>query len=84
MKYWQVQTGLALAQTVTFYWVAIFCYCIMYWSCLLFIQAEVNYMDPENLEFADEPRSYTRRSIKEDRSVQYADLAGSPKYVNIV
>ena len=48
-------------------------------------------MDPENLEFADEPHNCARRSIKEDRTVQYADLADrtvqyadSPKYINIV
>ena len=32
-------------------------------------------MDPENLEFADEPRNCSHRSIKEDCTVQYADLA---------
>ena len=48
-------------------------------------------MDPENLEFADEPCNCACRSIKEDRTVQYADLADctvqyadSPKYINIV
>ena len=55
---------------------------------LLVVYTEVNYMDPENLEFADEPHNC---SIKEDRTVQYADLADrtvqyadSPKYINIV
>ena len=41
-------------------------------------------MDPENLEFADEPRNCSRRSFSEDRTVQYADLADAPKYINIV
>ena len=51
---------------------------------LLFVctQPEVSYMDPTNLEFAEEPRNRTL-SFGADHTVQYADLAESPKYTNI-
>ena len=40
-------------------------------------------MNPDNLEFANEPSS--RRLIQEDHTVQYADLTERrPKYVNFV
>ena len=47
---------------------------------MLYIQNQVNYLDPENLEFAEEPFNRTRRH-DEDHAVQYADLASKPKYV---
>ena len=50
---------------------------------MLYIQNQVNYLDPENLEFAEEPFNRTRRH-DEDHAVQYADLASKPKYVNDV
>ena len=48
----------------------------------VYAQPEINYMDPTNLEFAEEPRNRTL-SFDVDHTVQYADLAGSPKYTNI-
>ena len=47
----------------------------------LHTQADVKYMDPNSLEFANEPHSCR---LIEDHTVQYADLAERrPKFVNM-
>jgi len=38
-------------------------------------------MDPSNIEFAEQP--HNRVSSKEDYSVEYADVVGSVKHINI-
>ena len=40
-------------------------------------------MDPGNLEFTEEPRNRSL-TMEQDHTVQYADIAGVPKYINIV
>ena len=45
-------------------------------------QPEISYMDPTHLEFTEEPRNRVQ-SFDIDHTVQYADLAESPKYTNI-
>ena len=49
---------------------------------LLCIQTELNYMDPSNLEFTEEPSKLARRR-EADQTVQYGRLANSPQYANM-
>ena len=44
-------------------------------------QNELNYMDPGNLEFKEEPRKHSREP---EETVQYGNVAEAPKYTNIM
>ena len=46
----------------------------------MYTQNELNYMDPGNLEFKEEPH---KRPHKSEETVQYGNVAEAPKYTNI-
>ena len=50
--------------------------------CCMCIQTELNYMDPSNLEFTEEPSRLARRH-EADQTVQYGRLADTSQYANM-
>ena len=46
-------------------------------------QTELNYMDPSNLEFTEEPHNSARKR-ETDQTVQYGNLAETPQYTNVM
>ena len=49
----------------------------------MYTQGELNYMDPSNLEFTEEPHRFTRKR-EADQTVQYGSLANTPQYANVM
>ena len=49
----------------------------------MYTQGELNYMDPSNLDFTEEPGKFARKR-EADQPVQYGSLANTPQYGNVM